>query len=89
MRRTIKAQLMAFGIFVESVLAANPPTSGPFKGCLTEGKGGDTVLNELKNRSASSDRAIKTSISAIVNFADPGVTNRLPRDKWTNGQLSK
>lgn len=84
----ISALLLAFSFFVESVFGANTPSSGPFKNCPVDGKGGDIALNELKNRSASPDSASNRSVSAIVNLPDPGVTNRLPRDKWTKEELS-
>src|SRR2546428_14090920 len=89
MKMRVSASLLAFGIFTGSVLGANPPRSGSFENCPVEGKGGDTALNKLKNRSATSDNATARSVSAIVNLPDPGVTNRLPRDKWTDEQLSK
>jgi hypothetical protein len=89
MKVRLSVLLLVFGICAGSGLGANPPTSGAFQNCPVEGKGGDTVLNKLKNRSAASDSSTARSLSSIVNLLDPGVTNRRPRDKWTNEQLSR
>jgi hypothetical protein len=89
-----RMKLLASALFLSSMmlgsaLGANAPASGDFDGCPVEGKDGDIALNELKNRSAVPSSAAAHSISGILNLPDPGVTNRLPRDKWTNAQLSK
>src|SRR5215813_8679027 len=83
MRKTIWPHVLAACILLQSGTATNLPVSGAFKGCPVAGTDGDITLNSLKNRSAEAGDPHSNSVSQIVNLPDPGVTNRLPRDQWT------
>src|SRR5690349_18425264 len=69
-------------------LATNAPAPGPYKGCPAQGDGGDTILNNLKNRSEVPPSPLQKTIKDILQLpSSTQVGNQNPRHKWDPSNL--
>lgn len=85
----------SIGSLVKTLANANPealsnaPSEGAYKGCPSSGDGGDTVLNELKNRSGQPSSRGPTTIAEILQLPYSTQVGRMnPRSVWTEQNLS-
>ena len=75
-------------VYLLSASASNTPPSGAYKGCAAEGKGGDSQLNVLKNRSEQVPNPKPMTMADILALPAPSGVEKVNRSQWPASALA-
>src|SRR5207244_2472450 len=74
-------------VYLLSASASNTPPSGAYKGCVAEGKGGDSQLNVLKNRAEQVPNQKPMTMAEVLALPVPSGVEKANRSQWPASAL--
>lgn len=69
-------------VYLLSGSASNTPPSGTYKGCVADGKGGDSQLNVLKNRAEQVPNPKPMTMPEVLALPVPSGVEKVNRSQW-------